>query len=657
MQPFTLLQGIGQSAVFIFICWFYFYLPGNWILRKLRLTVPTPEHIALPLTIGILFFTLAVYLLSWIHALPVVYLPLIAIAWDSRNHLKFRLPWDKKHTASLAIVAILSILFTLPLTLSGIWGRTFFTSGDDLIHLAYTHELMAHFPPENPGFAGVPLLGYHFFADFILATTGTLSGIPAESLYYHFFPVLTAITIGFGVYSLLTLWTKRRSAALWGVFFVMFGGSFGFILRLVGHTGVSLTSTFGIDQPPSALLNWPFAFSLVLVTVWLIMIFQYLQTRNIRWLYLAAAATGLMPIFKVYAGIMVFAGFLFLCAVEIFRKKFRVAGSALVAVLIAAATFGVFAGKGSFLIWFPLWETRSMMMTNLPWYNFGEKFDTYSRLSVIRGLVKIEAYALTLFVLGNLGTRLIGILAGGYIAVKKRKLPSLFPLVLAVMAVTTLVIPLLFIQSVKVFEIIQLAWYYPFIASIFAAYGLGILTDMRMHRIARWTLVGVVVLCTLPSAYEIWTKYVMVPKTRPRISTFAPYLYLRSHGTYDDTVLELPPSGTGNTIDDLLGWYHDATTLHFPALADKRSYFHTTWTDFPNQDISGRAAVVQTIRNLASPSGSLSTDSENRRTLVAELHKQGIKYMYSPMRVPLFMVDASIREVYAANNSYIYAVQ
>src|SRR4030042_2662773 len=428
MHPLYLGNGIVETVLFFFVVLVYFYLPGKWILSKLHLTLLTPESIVLPIATGILIFSLATYITSWVHALPIALIPLLAIAAAEVKKLKPCFSLDKNHSLPFLVVTILAILFSLPVTLSGVWGNTVSYGSDDIYHLSYIHELKAHFPPENPGFAGVPLKGYHFFADFLIANVSTLSGISDESLFFHYLPLLVALCIGFGVYSLLFIWTKRKDAGVWGVFLAMFGGSFGFMLRLQGHPTASLPSVFGIDQPSSALLNWPFALSLVFVVSALLLLYHYLHDRKIGWLYVLALFIGLTPVFKIYAGIVLFSGFTFFCTIECLRKRYRVIGPFLVAMATALATYGVFAGRGNYLIFFPLWEPHKVLTDSLPWYGYEEKHYTYTKLGVIRGIFEIEAYGLFLYIFGNLGTRLFGMLIGGFAWLKRHKPPSLFAL-------------------------------------------------------------------------------------------------------------------------------------------------------------------------------------------------------------------------------------
>lgn len=661
MQPLTLSNFLLETILFFLVLIFYFYLPGRFILAKLKLIDTSPIPLVLPTFIGVIAFTILAYITSWLQSPQLALIPIALIAWSFRKQL-ISVHLDKKHRIPLLITAILAILFSLPRTLGGIWDNTFSLVMDDTLHLAYIHELFAHFPPDHPGFAGTKLMGYHFFLDFLTATISKLSTIQIPSLHFHYLPLLVSLGFAYGVYSLVYLWTNRRDTALWGVFLALFGGSFGFILRLQGHTDISLATVLGIDQPASAILNAPYAFSLMLITAALTCMHLYTQEESAKgrsssgrgWLFLAAILTGVAPIFKVYAGIVLFTGLSYLTGIEILKKNTRVIWPFLLSVLVALSTYGVFAGGGNYLIYLPLWAPHRMLEWNLPWYGFREKYETYTRLGVTRGILEIEIYGLFLFIFGNLGTRLIGLLVHMGSWMKRRSMPSLFAQTLLSMAVVSMLLPLFFIQSVKVFEMIQLTFYFPFFAALAGAVGLAKISSIHTHKLIRFLLIGIIILCTLPSAYETFSSYVLVPRTRTPISDLKEYTYLATRSTYDDTIFELPPRTLENSIKAISHW-HRSSSARFAAYANKRSFYNSTEIDFPNLDIEGRAKFLVEVRRLLHEGKTNKEQFANLQMLAKILKEQKIVYIYSPYRLELLETFA-MDPVFTDGSIYIYKI-
>lgn len=544
------------------------------------------------------------------------------------------------------------------MTVTGIYGNTIAYRGDDIAHLAYINEFKAHFPPQNFGFAGVPLKGYHFFYDFLMAKTSLITTLSNESLYFHLYPLFISLLWGIGVYALLVSWTKKVSAGLWGVLFSFFGGSFGFILRLQGRSLISSGNVFGIDQPASALMNPPFSISVVFVITTLLIIYHYLQSRNKFLLFPLALCVGLTAMFKVYAGMIVLGGFLFLAALEILKKRPIILLAGIATAILFLGTFGVFLGKGQFLIYYPLWEPHKVLVANLPWYGYEEKIYTYSRLHVIRGIIETELYGLNLYFLGNLGTRVIGLLVLFFLFLERRK-ASFFSLVLLVMILVSILIPLFFIQSGKVFEIIQLAWYYPILCSLFAAFGISYFFEAKINSLIKILFAVVLIVFTLQSAYEHYLGTIRSYFFEQRGSLESPYFktmdFLKSHGTYDDTVLELPPKEKYNT--DLYGRWYFGTSPHLTAFANKRSYLNYEFLLFPNLDVKPRINFLQKILKLETmaPEGEdfLSLRNEVEQTFI----KNKISFIYSEYPVRAFQKSSVVKKAYSNSSYFVYEVK
>ena len=78
--------------------------------------------------------------------------------------------------------------------------------------------------------------------------------------------------------------------------------------------------------------------------------------------------------------------------------------------ILFATTYGILRDPSSVLIFAPFWAPHSVLIDNMPWYGYAEKMYTYTKLSVIKGIIETELYSWYVFFFGNLGTRLIGLL-------------------------------------------------------------------------------------------------------------------------------------------------------------------------------------------------------------------------------------------------------
>jgi len=655
------MQLFLELVLFIFAIVICFYLPGKFLLAKLKLSLGSPEDIFFPFVLGIMLFTLVSYIFSWLK-LEIIILPLILIidilAIKSKKWLPNNI--DKRQLIPLFIVLIFSIIFSISMLTAGVYGDSIKYRGDDLWHLALINELKNNFPPDNPGFAGVPLRGYHFFYNFLLAKISNIFFISPLSLYFHFFPLLMAILWGLGVYSFMYKWSKKISIGLWAVFLTMFGGSFAFILRLRGHENLSLDSAFGIQQSATSLINPPFAISILVVISTLFAIHQYLESKKNTWLIPVALFVGLATMFKVYAGIILLGGFILFSLIESIRKKnYLILVSLFTSGILFVVTYGIFRDTSSTLIFAPLWAPHSVLVDNMPWYGYAEKMYTYTKLSVIKGVIETELYSWYVFIFGNLGTRLIGLLSLPLLLFKKRKPPSLFAIVISIMTLISILIPLFFIQSGKVFEIIQMAWYFLFLISLFAAFGFYKLFSFSYSKILKVALFIIVLILTLPSAYENYKGYFALFHSQGNLLS-SPYFkamqFLKSKGSYNETVLEIPDKNISATKADVMRWYRTSTPA-IVAFSNKRSYLNNEYIDFAGVDTAPRIDFIRKVIlfNSISPN-----DSSEYARFQKEV-KQGfeinkILYIYSPYTLVFVTNTTYIHKVYGNRSAVIYKI-
>lgn len=634
------------------------YIPGKFFLTKLRVKLVFLEDIFLSLSIGILIFTLISYILSWIKLadllLPVILGINILVIVTLKNNILPKL--DKNHLKPLLLVFAMSIFFSLSMLVTGIFDGNIIFRNDDPWHLALINELKIHFPPDNPGFSQIPLKGYHFFYNFILAKISNLFFISPFSLHFHFFPSLVSILWGLGVYTLMFKWSKKVSASLWAVFLTMFGGSFAFILYLQGHLGFSFDSGFGISQPFGSLYNPPFSISIVFLITALIILYEYIATKDKNWLIPLTLCIGLISMFKVYAGMILVGAFLVFTLIEIFKKRYIIIFSLLGVAILFFGTYWVFAGGFGYLIFYPLWPPHRILQT-YPWYGYDEKIYTFTKFNVIRGLIQTELDGLNVFILGNLGTRLIGLLFLVFIFIKNRILPSYFALMVFLMAVISITIPMFFIQSGKVFEMIQMTQYFLFFSALFAAFGFSYFFSLRFNKFIKIIVFALILMLTLPSAAENLKNYAYTAKTGQSLS--APYFqtlsFLAKQKDYDATVLEMPGLGTKTDNKSLLEWYRSSTP-QITAFSNKRSFLSNQYIDFPGLDKEKRLNFIKNMIIFTTTPATSSAYLDRKEKIIKGLYDNKIHFIFSSYEVLSFMDTPNIKKIYKNSPYVIYKV-
>lgn len=656
---FSFILLFFEFLLFTLNVYVFFYIPGRIIFFYGKTKLEYPTNIFLPITTGMIVFTVALYIVSWMHIqifMYPLYLFFLFYAWKKKLFGILQIPLIHRKTSML--VLLLAFFFSLQMILNGNFGDSIYYFGDDMAHLGYISELRYAFPPQNPTFAGIPLRGYHFFYDFLIAGIANLTFLSPFSLYFHFMPLLVAFGWAFGTYALLYTWTKKISGALWGVFLVLFGSSFGYLLFfLKNHNNITLGSNFSIDQPNMALLNAPYSFSVVIILSMLLLVYNYFKQRDIVTLLLIGVFVGISPIFKVYAGMILIAGFAIFTIMEILRKNFVVLYAGTLSVVIFLTTFGMFLGSGAGLFYFPLWPIERMFDHIFPEYGYKERIDTFSKYGVIKGLVETHLYTFAVFLIGNLGTRFIGILFLPFLLIKKKMFPSPFAFVLFSMMAISIIIPLFFAQTIKVFDMIQMIWYYPVLGALFAALGLSTLFSFTViPNLAKIVVAILIILFTLPLTYETAIKIVLPMLTVKRQLRTNDYFqamkYLNSHGSYEDTVLDLPLDQRYIKAENLMVWFNNSSP-HIPAFGNKRMYVGNQYIIFPNMPLEQRLAFVAQINELEYAKRK---NPQKIQKMIQRIKEERIKYIYVPRQLTFLERSTTFSLVFKNTQAVIYKV-
>ena len=183
-------------------------------------------------------------------------------------------------------------------------------------------------------------------------------------LYFRYFPIILSLLIGAIVYILANAWLKSKMAANLAVFFIYFGGSFGWILSYFKNKTLGGESLFWAQQGISTLINPPFAISLLIFLTGLYL-FHRLMGQKDQPMVLVITLTilwGSLIEFKAYAGLLVLGSLSVVTIFELLKRNFRFLK---ITVLIGLLSTFVFLpnnfGSSSLLVFSPFWLVHSMV--------------------------------------------------------------------------------------------------------------------------------------------------------------------------------------------------------------------------------------------------------------------------------------------------------
>ncbi len=385
----------------------------------------------------------------------------------------------------------------------GFWGPH---GHDGVWHLALINQVLKGFPPPHPTLAGFKLTNYHYFYDLVLAIVNKLTTIPIHHLYFQIFPIFLAFGIGILSFLVGYYWKKDFWIGFWLAFFNYFAGSFGFLVTLWRTKELGGESLFWSMQSISTLINPSFALSLVILLAGILLLLRIKKWN--KWKIIGLGLLfGILINIKVYAGIIALPA-LFVFA--LFKKKRQYLIIFLIALITSLATFFIINRQAtSLLVLEPFWFIHTMIESQdrFYWPRLATARHAFVGNKAVFKLFLVELVGLGIFLIGNLGTRIIGLIT--LIEKNIKKDFDELDAFIFIGGAVGLLMPLLFIQKGTAWNTIQFFYYFLFFANFYAAVALAKLMKLKSNY--KLVLIGVIILLTLPTSWATFRGYLGWP--------------------------------------------------------------------------------------------------------------------------------------------------
>jgi len=417
----------------------------------------------------------------------------------------------RKNLLLSLLILLGTVCLSLPMVKSGLiypYGMGFWgpNGHDGIWHVTLINEL-SHFSLQHPLFSGATLTNYHFGFDFFTAIIHLISRIPVINLYFQVLPPIIAILLGILTYKVVISFTNSKKMAWWSIFFVYFGGSWGWLVGLLKNGEVGGESMFWANQAISTLVNPPYALSLIIILSALLLLKKYIEKSSLKNLILCSIFWGILLQIKVYAGIITLGSLAIIFFVSLIRKeKWQDMGKLFgLSLFISLITFLPFNLKASSLLVFsPLWFSGTMLAfgDRLGWFKLENARLAYFESGQYLKWFLAEGLALFIFIFGNIGTRVLGLIAIKNFIGKIKSLSWWQGFLLSSLLIS-LLMPLLFIQKGNPWNTIQFFYYFQFFLAILAGMALGQWWEVSSTRKSKTVVMGLVsfliILLTLPT--------------------------------------------------------------------------------------------------------------------------------------------------------------
>lgn len=472
----SLFSSVLGVATFMLFLAFVIVIPGFVLTGRIsQKDSPFFLRLFVSIAVGFVVLTLLFYITSLlkIKFLIFVYIFASLIIFIRFKFFKLLINLPKiKGSLNLLLVFIIlagTIFQVIPVFKSslnftygvGFWGPN---THDGTWHMALINQLVDSVPAQNPVYSGAVLKNYHFFYDLLIAATSYLSKLPTADLLFRFYPFIFSLMLGIGSYYLVVRLfedriglVKSKIAAFFGLYLIYFAGSFGWIVEFLRERHFGGESAFWANQSVSFNLNPPFAISLLIIIALLHILFR--SKNYIVVLLLAGSLIG----FKSYGAVLVL---ITLVLVGLLRKQFSYFVIFIGASLISAFIFfGNFEATPTLLLFAPFWFIHSMIDSpdRVGWVRISLAREAGFATNNWFKFISAEFLSLLIFIVGNLGLRVVGLLA--LIKIKSVFKDEKF-LFIFVFSFLSFLIPILFIQSGNPWNTIQFSYYGLYIAAV-----------------------------------------------------------------------------------------------------------------------------------------------------------------------------------------------
>lgn len=535
------------------------YLPGFGILARERKRLEDQEIITLSLALGCVLFVLAAFALSFLN-LRFLLLPLIIII-NSLTIIKYRLgilkPWkvfikDKIFLILIILGILIQGFINFPSGYLYNDGLHFWSSQghDGLWHVSVMESIKRSLPPQNPGFGGELLYNYHYLVDVLMGEFYTLFPFFSSlDLYFRFFPVIFSLFIGTSVFAFVSKWKNNTRIGYLAIFFTYFVGSFGYVVTFLRNGNFLAGETvFWAAQQNTLLGNPPHAISHGILASFLLSFLLYLRERSVVWILISFVIGSTLAGFKVSGGFVMLIGLTVATITDFVNKrKFSAVVLALLLGLSNLLTFKFMTAKdaSSFLMFLPWWFIRTMVVDKLGWMDLEFRRQHYlskHTWNAYLRVLQLETTAFLIFLAGNLGMRIIGIveIVKNLCYKKLNILKDPLEVMIITSMLTGFIIPVLFVQKGLIYNNIQFIQYFLFLFGFYGAISTYHILSLFRKKIYKIIIMLFIIVFSIPTVIgNLVEFYGPGTKALSKItnSELTAIKYLKDHSLENEVVL------------------------------------------------------------------------------------------------------------------------
>ena len=283
------------------------------------------------------------------------------------------------------------------------------------------------------------------------------------------------------------------------------------------------------------------------MTVFLYCFYQYLKTRSWNYFFLSVFLGGVVIEFKVYAGALILGGLVVVAVWEaLFKRNFQLLMHTFLTLLLAV---GIYLPNSlnsqDFLVWQPWWFIRTMVLApdRLNWLDLELRRQTYIADHNWKRVAYVESIAFFIFLVGNLGMRVIGFLAFAKF-IKGIFKGDTFSLFFVSVTTASFLVPVLFVQQGVAWNAVQFNQYFLLLFGFLAAITLVDVVKRLPTVSLRVAVVALVIILAIPTQVGLlWDFYSNAPLSKITDEQLQSLEYLKTHTDENAVILTSPMRG------------------------------------------------------------------------------------------------------------------
>lgn len=622
-----------EILLFLLFWGFIIFPFGAFVLNFLKIVLTPGRYLIMSTVIGICFISLSAFILRIIHLGNLTYTVILIPLFYFLLSRKYKFIFESIKVLTIDKIFILLLVFsTFCLSyisyFSGdvINGKLRIIGGhahDSLWHIALINNIQnTNSLPENPNYSDLIVYNYHYFTDIFIAITSSLTSINTLSLYFKIIPIFFALLFISMIYIITRELVVSKLFSYLSMLIVPIASNLYYLMFLLYPGAQSNPSILWIEEYATRMVNLQLLLSYSVVLTLLFLILKIDKTFGVKQILIFSLLTVSLFAIKSYG----FVNFCFaLLTLLIFKRSVRFL-KLFIGIVIVFISFNLIypLSKESILFFKPFWFIQTMFessgnLNNSAWELRRRIFlehNNYARLF----LLYLEG--LMVFILGNLGLRIIG-LVSIFLHNKNKEIIYLLFFISSV----GLLLPILFLQRGIVWNSIQFSYY--------SVITLSILSIVVIEKIyLRFKPLGLVLILIF------WLS--LLPGVFYTIKTYYPRSDIGRDNDYLNAAVYLKEQPKGIVLLEPI-YTEDAFVS---ALSEKTAYYSDkTILAILLIDSSKREKEVESFFGIGQ------MDFKNHF-----LQDNSIKYIFSSKTNPLDESKLGVEEIYNNEKIIIYEV-